>query len=70
MNLNKLTNGKGLTDTEQQVLAYIIEHLDTALSNGVRTIASANYTSTSTIMRLAKKWVILVLLIWFISFVL
>ncbi len=55
MNLNKLTTGKGLTDTEQQVLAYIIEHLDTALSNGVRTIASANYTSTSTIMRLAKK---------------
>lgn len=55
MNLSKLIQDKNLTDTEQMVLQYIIEHLDTVLSQGVRTIAHANYTSTSTIIRLAKK---------------
>ena len=55
MNLVKLVQDKNLTDTEQQVLEYIVGNLDTALSQGVRAIAHANYTSTSTIMRLAKK---------------
>ena len=55
MNLSKLTQNKNLTDTEQLVLQYIVEHLDTALAQGVRSIAHANYTSTSTIMRLARK---------------
>ena len=55
MNLVKLVQDKNLTDTEQQVLEYIVGNLDTALSQGVRAIAHANYTSASTIMRLAKK---------------
>lgn len=54
MNLVKLVQDKNLTDTEQQVLEYIVGNLDTALSQGVRAIAHANYTSTSTIMRLAR----------------
>lgn len=55
MNLTKLIQGKNLTENEQMVLKYLLEHLDTALSQGVRSIAQYNYTSTSTIMRLAKK---------------
>ena len=55
MELKKLIHGKKLTEAEQQVLSYILEHLDSALSEGVREIARKNYTSTSTIMRLAHK---------------
>ena len=55
MNVKKLIQGKKLTENEQMVLEYLINHLDTALSQGVRSIAQDNYTSTSTIMRLAKK---------------
>lgn len=55
MNLSKLMQEKGLTENERMVLNYLMEHLDTVLSQGVRSIAKENYTSTSTIMRLAKK---------------
>lgn len=55
MELKKLIHGKKLTEAEQQVLSYILEHLDSALSEGVREIARKNFTSTSTIMRLAHK---------------
>lgn len=55
MNLTKLIQGRNLTENERMVLAYLMEHLDTALSQGVRSIAQENYTSTSTIMRLARK---------------
>ncbi len=55
MDLTKLVQGKNLTENEQAVLEYLMVHLDTALSQGVRSIARDNYTSTSTIMRLAKK---------------
>ncbi len=53
--LSKLTYGKALTELEEQVLLYILDNMDDALELGVRKIASANYTSSSTIMRLAKK---------------
>ena len=55
MKLDKLIQDKGLTNTEAAVLDYIIAHIDTVLSQGVRGVARANFTSTSTIMRLAKK---------------
>lgn len=55
MELERLTREKKLTDTERQVLQYLLEHLDTALAQGVRDIARQNYTSSSTIMRLAHK---------------
>lgn len=55
MNLSKLVQGKKLTEVEQNVLDYIMEHIDTVLSEGVRAIARKNYTSTSTIMRLSHK---------------
>ena len=55
MKLEKLIQDKGLTDIEINVLNYIADHIDTVLSQGVRGVARANFTSTSTIMRLAKK---------------
>ena len=55
MNIEKITQGKNLTDTEHTVLEYILDHLDTVQTEGVRGVARANYTSTSTIMRLARK---------------
>ena len=55
VNIEKITQGKNLTDTEQTVLEYILDHLDTVQTEGVRGVARANYTSTSTIMRLARK---------------
>lgn len=55
LDLNKLVSGKNLTDMEEQVLHYIIEHIDEVLKIGVRGVAKANYTSSSTIMRLTKK---------------
>lgn len=53
--IEKIIQEKNLTETEQKVLHYLIEHLDTALTQGVREIARQNFTSTSTIMRLAHK---------------
>lgn len=53
--IDKLVQEKRLTETETGVLQYLVEHLDTALSQGVREVARHNFTSTSTIMRLAHK---------------
>lgn len=53
--IGKMIQEKKLTETEVGVLYYLIEHLDTALSQGVREVARQNFTSTSTIMRLAHK---------------
>ena len=55
LDLNKLTCGVSLTDTEQAVLEYLLLHLDEALKLGVRGVAKANFTSTSTVMRLSRK---------------
>ncbi|MFT4106173.1 MAG: MurR/RpiR family transcriptional regulator [Lacrimispora sp.] len=55
MDLSKLTAGKNLTEVEEGVLRYIIEHIDSMLKMGVRGVAKENFTSTSTIMRLTKK---------------
>lgn len=53
--LSKIINNKKITALEEQVLEYIIENIDNVMDIGVRGVASANYTSTSTIMRLSKK---------------
>lgn len=55
VDLAKLVQGRHLTETEEKVLYYIVKHIDEVLNMGVRQIAKANYTSTSTIMRLTKK---------------
>lgn len=54
-NLSKIINNKKITSIESQVLEYIIDNIDSVMELGVRGIAAANFTSTSTIMRLSKK---------------
>lgn len=53
--LSKIVNNKKINALEEQVLQYIIYNIDSVMDIGVRGVAAANYTSTSTIMRLAKK---------------
>lgn len=55
MDISKFIQNKGLTQTELQVLNYIIDNIDDVLKMGVRGVAKNNFTSTSTIMRLSKK---------------
>jgi len=55
MDLSKLIENKGLTEIEIKVLNYILDNIDQVNKLGVRGIAKNNFTSTSTIMRLAKK---------------
>lgn len=55
LDLSKYVADAQLTEAEQSVLAFLLGHLDDALKLGVRGIAKANFTSTSTVMRLAKK---------------
>ncbi|EKQ53510.1 MULTISPECIES: MurR/RpiR family transcriptional regulator [unclassified Clostridium] len=55
VDLSKIVNNKKITPIEEQVLEYVINNIDSVMEIGVRGIASANYTSTSTIMRLSKK---------------
>ena len=55
LDLNKLTCTASLTDTERAVLEFLLTHIDEALKLGVRGVAKANFTSTSTVMRLSRK---------------
>jgi len=52
---NQITKGKILNDSEKRILEYVIKYYDDVLSMGVREIAKNTFTSTSTIMCLAKK---------------
>lgn len=53
--LNKIIQGKSITETEENVIRYILKNMNTVLEKGVRQIARENFTSSSTIMRLTKK---------------
>lgn len=55
VNAQTIAKGKKLSDIENKILNYIIENIDDVMNIGVRGIAKNNYTSTSVIMRLAKK---------------
>lgn len=55
VDLEKVIKNKELTKLEQQVLEYIINNIDSVIKLGVRGVAKENFTSTSTVMRLAKK---------------
>ncbi len=55
VDISKLVQGKNLTQNEVTILQYIIDHIEDVLNMGVRQVARDNFTSTSTIMRLAKK---------------
>ena len=55
INIQKITQGKQLSDAEISVLNYLFENKKQILKLGVRGVAKENYTSTSTVMRLSKK---------------
>ncbi len=55
MNIEKLTANIVLSKSEREILVYILENLNEATKIGIRGIAAKNFTSTSTVMRLAKK---------------
>lgn len=55
IDLEKIIKNKDITKLEQQVLEYIINNINSVMKIGVRGVAKENFTSTSTIMRLAKK---------------
>ncbi|WP_245831878.1 MurR/RpiR family transcriptional regulator [Oceanobacillus senegalensis] len=55
IDINKLIQGKNLTELDVQVLNYIVQNIDTVLYKGVREIAKENYTSPATVIRLSKK---------------
>lgn len=55
MDLKKIVAGKQLTELDRNILAYVIEHIDTVLQMGVRQIAKENYTSPASVIRLSKK---------------
>ena len=54
--LEKITLGKTLTDSEMSVLIYLLDHIDSDLKIGVRGVAKENFTSTSTVMQAAGKY--------------
>ncbi|WP_342399665.1 MurR/RpiR family transcriptional regulator [Weizmannia sp. FSL W8-0676] len=53
--IQKMIQGKKLTELDEQILKYIVENIDHVLQMGVREIARENYTSPATVIRLSKK---------------
>ena len=51
----KIADNYKLTETERQILEYILKNIDNVLDKGVREVAQANYTSATTIIKLSKK---------------
>lgn len=51
----KMRDKYKLSDTEQRLLAYILEHYEDVLSMGVRQVAAANFASPAMVIKLAKK---------------
>ncbi len=56
MNIEHLSEKFELNDLEKQIVSYIQEHLIELKSIGIRQMAKDNYTSTSTIYKLCKKF--------------
>lgn len=53
--IRKLFDAAHLTDTEQAVLTWLLDHISQIRSAGIQQVAHECYTSTSSIIRLAKK---------------
>lgn len=51
----KIADNYKLSETERQVLEYILKNIDSVLSKGVRDVATINYTSAATVIKLSKK---------------
>jgi len=55
LDIYKIVDKYQLSKTEENILNYIITNIENVKEIGVRGIAKDNYTSTTTIMHLAKK---------------
>lgn len=55
LDLEKFTAGKQLTDLEQSILEYVVEHIEEIQDMGVRDVAEETYTSPASVIRLSKK---------------
>ncbi len=53
--LDKLKNNKNFTDTEKQVVNYLLNHFDQIDSITINQLAKETYTSHSTIIRVCQK---------------
>lgn len=53
--LYKLRDKYNLSDTEQKLLAFILEHREEVLSMGVRQVAAENFVSPAMVIKLSKK---------------
>lgn len=53
--ISKLTEKYKLTETEIQVLSYILNHHQQVLNMAVRDVANENFTSAATVIKLSKK---------------
>ncbi len=53
--LDKLKNNKNFTDTEKQVVNYLLNHFDQIDSITINQLAKKTYTSHSTIIRVCQK---------------
>lgn len=51
----KMVEKYHLTETETQVLRYILDNYEAVLNMAVRDVANANYTSPATIIKMSKK---------------
>lgn len=51
----KLVNRYKLTDTERQILEYLLRDIEGMLDKNVREVAKDNYASPATVIKLAKK---------------
>lgn len=55
LDITKLFGNIKFTPVEETIITYLIDNIDICLNKGIRTIAKENFTSPSTIIRLAKK---------------
>ena len=55
MDLNVLTKGKKISESEQHILTYLVSHTDKIEGVPLRKIAQELYTSPATLVRLAQK---------------
>ncbi|MBW9149011.1 MurR/RpiR family transcriptional regulator [Clostridium sp. CM028] len=55
LDISKMVDKYQLSGTDENILIYIINNIENVKEIGVRGIAKENYTSTTTIMNLAKK---------------
>lgn len=63
----KLAEQYHLNESEQQMFQSLLEAADQNIQYSVREFAARNYVSPAALIRLSKRWDILVIRIWYID---